>query len=105
MAKLETCDGGAISISLPKGEVEPWELRFRILAGGLTSTSSCIFLHFNCSDRFDATDATDASYSKDGTYFEYVHVNQECQCTLFKGTGKVVQIEVVEFSIHEHWAK
>ncbi len=44
VAKLETCDGEAISISLPKGEVEPWELRFQILAGGLTSMSRCIFL-------------------------------------------------------------
>ena len=48
VAKLETFDGKAISISLPKGEVEPWELRFHILAGGLTSTSSCIFVKLAC---------------------------------------------------------
>ncbi len=43
MAELETCDGEAVSISLPKEKEEPWELRFEILAGGLVSTSSCIF--------------------------------------------------------------
>ena len=45
VAKLETCDGEAISISLPKAEEEPLELRCQtLLAGGLISTSSCIFL-------------------------------------------------------------
>ncbi len=44
VAKLETCDGEAISISLHKVEDEPWELRYQtLLAGGLISTSSCIF--------------------------------------------------------------
>ncbi len=34
------------SISLPKGKGEPWGLKFPVLAGGLTSMSSCIFLCF-----------------------------------------------------------